>query len=786
MLPLSIFFSDEYRLLSRQQLAKGIGQYFVLPDQTLMLEWKTLKDALPSLSAGDIMEAGTHHIDAPHSEPPLNAVEANQRFNEYLKRLEQVTSCVLVINPADLHPRYEALNRNRIREGICNRLHVLALQARENMHQLVLRAPNEATVELTLEILACTLTLPGLEHWGHLGICLQTCSKRALPTLGWLEHLGRSLNTNIPVKLISGMPTREEIREAQHAGHVCYPVLTNPDHCRSNFECCHQFLLSSNNSRLRASRLLHRPIPKHYQAPPPPSDIFLPIRSNATMAPAGQTLADIALARTLQAYGEKPLNAYPVLNGESLGSQTHLERSSPIDVRRTIGEFHPASEDQIRRAFSLASDAQPQWNRLLIEHRIAIIQRWTERLQQSQHELLACCIHETGLSIRDAASDLRTAINLCHYYCNQALTKLSSRPLHGHQQEANRLELHGRGIYVAVTDHNEPFATAIGQLSALLVCGNAVLLNPDPCCTASLNLVIDHLLKSGLPSGLVSLLPGDEQVYQWMLEDYRVAGAICFTDPGQTIAMNAVLSNRKGAPVVPLLSHSSIPGTQIITRRLTTLEIRETLQSAFSHSGQKRTNLGILYIESTVADEIEQQLADSLQLLQMGDPLQLETDIGPMSHRNLMTQCHEHIERFRLRQRIITQLEPGEEHDHGYYVSPTLLRLYSLDELPTPTPGPLLHLIRFDQEGLGRVITEINRYCPGQACSIYSNDDALIDRAVDGLQASRLLVNRPLSDTCASIHPAGSSGFSGTGPLYGGPNYLMAFVRERAITCRRE
>ncbi len=787
MLPLSIFFSDEYRLLSRQQLARGIGQHFAVPDQVLSDAWHELREFLPALPPSTGTEAGGEPegpADLP-SDPPLTTEAANQRFNHYLKYLEHANPGTLLISPAHLHPRYEALQRARILEGLSNRLHVLALSAREHQHRLILAVPNEETLELTLEVLAATLALPGMENWGNLGICLHTSSKRAVPTLGWLEHLGRTLHVNIPVRLISGLPDPSEILNAQYAGYACYPVLTRPEHCRINQTLCQQFMQGSNNTRLRTERLIQCSIPEHFQPPRPPGEIFLPVRSNVISAPAGQTLTDAVLLQALEQRSQSPLDACPLVNGENLRVEDAIERHSPAHAKRTIGTFHPTTEEQVRGAFEFALETQPRWNRLGIEHRATIIRRWAERLQQAQHALVATCVHETGLSIRDALADLRTAVNLCYYYCNQAHSKLSPRTLHGHEHEENRLELQGRGVYVCLTDHNEPFATAIGQLAALLVCGNTVLLHPDPSCTTSLAQAIEHLLEAGLPSGALSLLPGDNQVARWLLEDYRIAGASCFLGPGRTTEMNVLLGSRRGAPVVPLLSHSSMPGTQIVDRPLTTAEVRELLHSAFSHAGQRRTTLGTLYIEASVADEVEQQLALAMHLLLLDDPLRLETDIGPLSRRDQMDHCYEHIERFRVRQRVIAQLELGEQHDHGYYVPPTLLRLYTLDELSSPLSGPVLHLIRFEREDISRVLVEINRYCPGQACGLYSQDEALIERVADELQASRLLLNRPLSDTSASIHPAGSSGFSGTGPLYGGPNYLMAFVRERAITRRR-
>lgn len=785
MLPLSIYFSDEYRLLSRQQLNQGIAQYFAVADQVIVDTWQALDEWLPPLPVeADIAVTPLLQTELP-DEPPLTAEEANHRFNRYLQSLTHPEPATLLINPADLHARYEALKRERIRDGICNRLHVLALAAQDRGHTLLLRVPNEETLELTLDILSTTLALPDISHWGRLGICLDTSSKRALPTLGWLEHLGRTLDVDLPIQLISGMPEPREILHAQHAGYARYPVLTDPDHCRISYTLCRQFIQSGNNSRLHASRLLHRPAPQDFQSPPAPSDIFLPVRSNVISAPAGQSSTDRALCQALEQRTVEPLHTGPLINGESLRSGESLERLSPAHVERSLGMMHLTTEDQLRSAFELALETQLQWNRSGLKHRAKVIQRWAEALQQAQHALVATCVHETGLSVRDALADLRCAINLCYYYCNQALGKLAPRSLHGHQNEDNRLEFQGRGVYACLTDHNEPFATNLGQLAALLVSGNSVLLHPDCGCAATLTLSIEYLLEAGLPSGAIALLPGDGAIARWLMDDYRIAGACCFLSPEHTAEMNARLGSRRGAPVVPLVSHSSIPGTQIIDRRLTTAEIRELLHSAFSHAGQRRTTLGTLYIQADIADEIEAQLASAMQLLSLGDPLQLETDIGPMSRRDQMENCFEHIERFRLRQRVMAQLELGEEHNHGYFVPPTLLRLYTLDELTTPISGPVLHLIRYEPESLPRVLVEINRYCPGQACGLYSHDDGVIEQVAEELQASRLLLNRPLSDTSAGIHPTGSSGFSGTGPLYGGPNYLMAFVRERAITRRR-
>ncbi|MBV0932233.1 proline dehydrogenase family protein [Marinobacterium weihaiense] len=780
MLPLSIFFSDEFRLLSRQQLFKSVRQYFLIDDDTLVETWRLLPSGVPAPESDHGNLEVSLDLDL-----PLTGADANQRFSRYLSYCEQQQTHDILINPQQLHPRFEPLKRDRIYEGLCQRLHALAVTARDCGHRLFIQPPNEETLELTLELIADTLAQTDLHQWHGLGLDLHTSNKRCLPVLGWLEHLGRELQMQIPIRLTVGAPPPTAIRRAQQAGYSHYPVLTRPEHANIGRDLCHYFLKSLNSQCLQPCWRSEDCAPDGFQPPPLPAEIFLPVRRNVTGTPPSQLLSDQVLLEAITACRQGTLDAAPLVEGGSLTSEPGQERVLPSDARRAIGYLHATSEEHIRLAFEAAGTDQPIWNRVPIEQRAEVLQRWAQRLQQEQVMLLATCSGETGLSIRDALTDLRTGINLCYYYCNQARSKLLPRTLHGYAYEQNRMEYHGRGIYVCLTDHNEPFATLIGQLSALLVTGNAVLLQPDTRTASCAMRLIECLLESGLPSGVVAMLPGhEENIARTLLEDYRVAGCVCFLDPGRAAAMNALLGNRTGAPVVPLLSHSSIPGTQIVTRPLSTLDVRDILHSAFSHAGQKRTTLGTLYLEASVADVIEQQLADAMHQLVLGDPEQPDTDIGPLSRRELMEQCYEHIERFRQRNQVLAQLALDTRHDHGFHVPPTLLRLYTPDELPIGLSGPVLHLIRFEREDLPRVLNEINRYCPGQACSLYSEDGELIAQAEDGLLASRLLINRPLADTTASIHPAGSSGISGTGPLYGGPNYLQALIRERATTRR--
>lgn len=784
MLPLALYISDEFRLLSRTQLQRGISQYFTVPDQLLVSAWQELKTLTPEVwQPGYDQVQDCLDISLPaRLPPPLNIEESNQRFNRYLDSSAPQNS-PLIVNPADLHPRFEPLLSDRISEGVSKRLQVIALAAREQGREVLLRSPSEETLELTLGIFTNTLALPGLEGWNHFGICLSAGSKRALPTLGYLEHLGRAFKLQIPVLLLTGAPEPAEISNAQHLGYPQYPVMTDPAHCSIALELCNSFLLSTNNTCLRTRITAPQPFPAGYSAPVPPTDIYLPARLNATGAMRGQWLSEQALQEALQRVQREHLIACPLIAGESCADTLARERFNPAQVEETIGEVCDCTETQVREAFQLAVEAQPDWNSVHVSHRADLILRWGQRLQQELNALAALCVRESGLGLNDALGDLRTAINLCYYYSAQARTQLQTRPLHGLPGEMNQLELHGRGVYICITDDNDPLATLVGQLAAILVSGNAVLVNTGSATVFSATRLIELLLETGLPESLIALLPGPaERVSAWMAEDYRLAGAVFFGDASEATALNAMISNRSGAPLVPPLTHSSLPGTQLVDRPLDNREVRELLHSAFSFAGQRRASLSMLYIEESIADQLEAQLISSLQLLHLGDPAQPDTDIGPLVSRQQMDRVYHHVERLRMRDRLLSQLPLDSRHDSGFFVPPTLLRLYTLDELQDCVNGPILHLIRYDRENLQRVIDEINRYCQGQAFGIHTDDEELIARVRQQLQAGSLMINRGLADLSAGVRPAGGAGTSGTGPLYGGPNYLTSFVRERTLS----
>ena len=94
-------------------------------------------------------------------------------------------------------------------------------------------------------------------------------------------------------------------------------------------------------------------------------------------------------------------------------------------------------------------------------------------------ELVALLTREAGKTFADGVAEVREAADFCRYYgAIAARISRGRKPLPGPVGETNAIELHGRGVFVAISPWNFPLSIFTGQVAAALAAGNAVLAKP--------------------------------------------------------------------------------------------------------------------------------------------------------------------------------------------------------------------------------------------------------------------------------------------------------------------
>lgn len=171
---------------------------------------------------------------------------------DYIKAQDQLDKDYsLSIKLSALHPRYEALQEDQLQHELIGTAAVpgylvqLASAARAAAIPLTIDAEESDRLELSLNLLEACLRHPQLHRWDGMGLAVQAYSKRALPTLGWLNQLAQELGIQLNVRLVKGAYWDSEIHWAQTSGLAGYPLFTDKSATDLSYLACAKFLLQA-------------------------------------------------------------------------------------------------------------------------------------------------------------------------------------------------------------------------------------------------------------------------------------------------------------------------------------------------------------------------------------------------------------------------------------------------------------------------------------------------------------------------------------------------------------
>src|SRR3984885_12583704 len=146
-----------------------------------------------------------------------------------------------------LHPRYEAVSRERVLDELVPRLIELAQLAKAHDLQFTIDAEEADRLELSLDIIAATLGDASLAGWDGFGLAVQAYQKRALAVVGWIEDVADAKNRRLTVRLVKGAYWDTEIKRGEERGLPDYPVFTRKAMTDLCYMACVRRLLAARN-----------------------------------------------------------------------------------------------------------------------------------------------------------------------------------------------------------------------------------------------------------------------------------------------------------------------------------------------------------------------------------------------------------------------------------------------------------------------------------------------------------------------------------------------------------
>jgi RHH-type proline utilization regulon transcriptional repressor/proline dehydrogenase/delta 1-pyrroline-5-carboxylate dehydrogenase len=143
-----------------------------------------------------------------------------------------------------LHPRYEAISRERVLRELAPRVLELARAAKAHDLNFTVDAEEADRLELSLEVIGRVLADPSLAGWDGFGLAVQAYQKRALAVIDWLNDAAEALDRRLMVRLVKGAYWDSEVKRAQERGLPDYPVFTRKAMTDLSFQACLRRLLA--------------------------------------------------------------------------------------------------------------------------------------------------------------------------------------------------------------------------------------------------------------------------------------------------------------------------------------------------------------------------------------------------------------------------------------------------------------------------------------------------------------------------------------------------------------
>ena len=432
----------------------------------------------------------------------------------------------------------------------------------------------------------------------------------------------------------------------------------------------------------------------------------------------------------------------------------HIIRN-PADGRDIVGRVQFASLKHVDFAFKAAVP----WTAPAGE-RANILRQAASDLESRHGEIFALLAREAGKTGADAVAELREAVDFLRYYAG----------------EAERHSGKALGTVVTIAPWNFPLAIFLGQISAGLAAGNAVISKPAEATCLIARLAVEILHKAGVPKTALQNLPGEGGVIGAALTSDPRANGVVFTGSTRT----AQIINRSVAkhlsPAAPLIAETGGINCMIVdSTALPQQAVSDIITSAFQSAGQRCSALRLLYLQEDVYEPIVKLLSEAMDELHLGNPWEMCTDVGPVIDELSRARFSKYI----AQSDVIYQ--SCDLPDAGHFIQPTLIRVSGRSDVKQEIFGPVLHVVKFSPEALPDIVEEINSNDYALTFGLHTRIDSRVDEITRNLKTGNIYVNRNQIGAVVGSQPFGGSGLSGTGPKAGGPDYLPRFYKTKII-----
>jgi succinate-semialdehyde dehydrogenase / glutarate-semialdehyde dehydrogenase len=425
--------------------------------------------------------------------------------------------------------------------------------------------------------------------------------------------------------------------------------------------------------------------------------------------------------------------------------------------REVVNVVARCDSADVDRAVAAARAAQPEWAATPLIERVKVLRQINQLFIERAEEVARMVSLEIGKTITDSREEVYEYAAPSYDKAGAEVMRHRGLSFPSTQEQTNnkRLVMTHRplGVIAAITPYNFPTDISSIALAHIIAAGNAAVWKPSeysPTCCA---MVAELCEEAGLPPGVLNVIQGFGDVGAAIVTHDDVDGVYFTgsTKTGEWIAANA--------PLKPQLLELGGDGPFIV---LPDADIDAAVEGAingcFYYSGQVCTSAERLLVHDAVHDEFVDKLRARAAELEIGDPADEETDMGPLCNAATLQRVADHVADARARGAAIEQFGPEED----LYFPATILTDVTPEMLimRAETFGPVAPVMRIDSAA--QAVELAKESGMGLIASLWTRDLATAWRVGEALPHGSVNINET-SNYWDQMAPFGGAGRSGVG-----------------------
>ncbi len=478
-----------------------------------------------------------------------------------------------------------------------------------------------------------------------------------------------------------------------------------------------------------------------------------------------------------------------VINGKEVRLAERFDSINPA-TGEVFCQAQQGGQVEAKKAVEAALHAKQEWAVLPPELRIQKFRDLEQILFERRHEICAVAALECGFNSTEVSggwAEMMDFMRFNPYYYYRLLQTQSG----AHLTETNQLLLRPlKGFSCAITPFNFPMAIGYNLPMVMALCGNTVVWKPSSDAPMSSWMLMKAIADAGFPPGVVNMLTGPGSEIMAPVLEHPEITAVNFTGSFNTarhIGDRLFSSQIERVHFPRLVAETGGKDFMVVDRSADMWDTAACIISgAFGRSGQKCSANSLLLVDKEVWANLRDALLEQLQIFKTGNPLERDSDMGPVINCNAYDKITGYIQRAQNDAKVKTVCGGEYDDSKGFYVQPTIFEV-AVDRhelLSAEIFGPVTSVYLYDEFDEAVTLISNNSYrLTGAVCA---NDESFLLRVIPVLSelAGNFYVNRKTTAAVVDQQPFGGDGASGTNYKAGGPWYLLQFLSQGVVTRR--